>query len=103
MAKLTKYIFDSQKEAGIDLTFSSLVKQVISRLEGSYAFIFKSPHYPNELVATRRGSPLLVGIKTEKNLKMDFVDVQFGNAAAVAVDPSNASSGKKLIIGYIHS
>lgn len=97
MAKLTKYIFDSQKEAGVDLTFSSLVKQVISRLEGSYAFIFKSPHYPNELVATRRGSPLLVGIKTEKNLKMDFVDVQFGNAAAaVAADPSNASSGKEI-------
>lgn len=90
-------MYDSQKDAGIDVTFSSLVKQVISRLEGSYAFIFKSSHYPNELVATRRGSPLLVGIKSDRKLKMDFVDVQFGNAATTTVDPSNLSSGKKLI------
>lgn len=88
-------MYDSQKDAGIDVTFSSLVKQVISRLEGSYAFIFKSSHYPNELVATRRGSPLLVGIKSDRKLKMDFVDVQFGNAATV--DTSNLSSGKKLV------
>ncbi|CDS12111.1 hypothetical protein LRAMOSA04306 [Lichtheimia ramosa] len=95
VAKLTKYMYDSQKDAGIDVTFSSLVKQVISRLEGSYAFIFKSSHYPNELVATRRGSPLLVGIKSDRKLKMDFVDVQFGNAATV--DTSNLSSGSFLV------
>ena len=95
VAKLTKYMYDSQLETGMNLTFSSLVKQVISRLEGSYAFIFKSSHYPNELVATRRGSPLLVGIKSEKKLKMDFVDVQFGNAAAV--DPRNTSGELGLL------
>ena len=38
-----------------------------------------SKHYPNCIVATRRGSPLLIGIKTKKNLKVDFVDVEFGN------------------------
>jgi glucosamine--fructose-6-phosphate aminotransferase (isomerizing) len=30
------------------------------------------------LIATRRGSPLLVGVKTNKKLKVDFVDVEFG-------------------------
>ncbi|MBA0841889.1 hypothetical protein Goarm_001746 [Gossypium armourianum] len=32
-------------------------------LEGAYALIFKSRHYPNELIACKRGSPLLLGVK----------------------------------------
>ncbi|XWS35545.1 hypothetical protein CRYUN_Cryun20dG0006200 [Craigia yunnanensis] len=32
-------------------------------LEGAYALIFKSHHYPNELIACKRGSPLLLGVK----------------------------------------
>ena len=51
-------------------------------MEGSYAFIFKSVHYPNEVIATRRGSPLLIGVKTAQKLKVDFVDVEFGNTTA---------------------
>ena len=30
---------------------------------GIYSFIFKSLHYPNESVACKHGSPLLLGIK----------------------------------------
>ena len=86
VAKLTKYVYDSQKES--NLTFTELVKAVAKELEGSFAFIFKSVHYPNEVVATRRGSPLLVGVKTAKKLKVDFVDVEFGN-------PTEAEAGKK--------
>lgn len=40
--------------------------------------IIKSTHFPDEIVATRRGSPLLIGVKAEKKLKVDFVDVEFG-------------------------
>jgi glucosamine--fructose-6-phosphate aminotransferase (isomerizing) len=39
--------------------------------------VFKSIHFPNEIVTARRGSPLLIGVKTEKKLKVDFVDVEF--------------------------
>lgn len=49
--------------------------------EGASAFIFKSIHFPQQLVFTRRGSPLLVGIKTAKKMKVDFVDVEFFNRA----------------------
>ncbi|KAI9025114.1 isomerising glucosamine-fructose-6-phosphate aminotransferase [Phycomyces nitens] len=79
VAKLTKYIWDSQKST-VNLTFTDLVKLVAKELEGSFAFIFKSVHFPNEIVATRRGSPLLVGVKTAKKLKVDFVDVEFGTS-----------------------
>jgi glutamine---fructose-6-phosphate transaminase (isomerizing) len=69
-------MFDSAR--GKQLTFTSLVKAVIKELEGAFAVILKSKHFPNEIVAARRGSPLLIGVKTEKALKADFVDVEFG-------------------------
>lgn len=37
--------------------------EILRHLEGAYALIFKSKHYPNELVACKRGSPLLLGVK----------------------------------------
>jgi glucosamine 6-phosphate synthetase-like amidotransferase/phosphosugar isomerase protein len=46
------------------------------RQEGSFAFGFKSAHFPGEIVMARRGSPLLIGVKTDKKLKVDFVDVE---------------------------
>jgi glucosamine--fructose-6-phosphate aminotransferase (isomerizing) len=75
VAILIKYIYDSHRDKQI--TFTDLVKAVLKELEGSFAFVFKSIHYPNEVVTARRGSPLLVGVKTDKKLKVDFVDVEF--------------------------
>ncbi|KAF8504825.1 L-glutamine D-fructose 6-phosphate amidotransferase [Russula emetica] len=75
VAILTKYVYDSQPDKRI--TFTELVKAVLKELEGSFAFVFKSKHYPDEAVTARRGSPLLVGVKTDKKLKVDFVDVEF--------------------------
>lgn len=74
VAILTKYIYDSQPDKR--MSFTELVKTVLKELEGSFAFVFKSSHYPNEIVTARRGSPLLIGVKTEKKLKVDFVDVE---------------------------
>jgi glutamine---fructose-6-phosphate transaminase (isomerizing) len=79
-AILAKYIYDSQPDKR--LSFTELIKTVLKELEGSFAFIFKSSHYPNEVVIARRGSPLLVGVKTEKKLKVDFVDVEFPSVEA---------------------
>lgn len=75
VAILTKYIYDSQPDKRP--SFTELVKTVLKELEGSFALVFKSKHYPNEAVTARRGSPLLIGVKTEKKLKVDFVDVEF--------------------------
>jgi glucosamine--fructose-6-phosphate aminotransferase (isomerizing) len=80
VAILTKYVWDSQPDKR--LTFTALVKTVLKELEGSFAFVFKSVHFPNELVTARRGSPLLIGVKTDKKLKVDFVDVEFAGADA---------------------
>jgi glutamine---fructose-6-phosphate transaminase (isomerizing) len=78
VAKLALYLFEEQKAAGKSLSFTSLVKAVIKELQGAFSFIFKSTHFPTEVVACRRGSPLLIGVKTDRKLKVDFVDVEFG-------------------------
>lgn len=50
--------------------------------EGAFAFVFKSSHFPEEIIVARRGSPVLIGVKTEKKLKVDFVDVEVAGAGA---------------------
>ncbi|KIJ47551.1 hypothetical protein M422DRAFT_117039, partial [Sphaerobolus stellatus SS14] len=49
-------------------------------VEGSFMFVFKSIHFPNEVITTRRGSPLLIGPNTNIKLKVDFVDVEYATA-----------------------
>jgi hypothetical protein len=57
VAILIKYIYDSQPDKRI--TFTELVKAVLKELEGSFTFVFKSIHFPHEVVTARRGSPPL--------------------------------------------
>ncbi|GMM32324.1 glutamine--fructose-6-phosphate transaminase (isomerizing) [Martiniozyma asiatica (nom. inval.)] len=73
IAALFLYVFNKNP----DQEFYQLTKEVLSNLEGSYGLMVKSVHYPNEIVATRKGSPLLIGVKTNQKLKVDFVDVEF--------------------------
>jgi glutamine---fructose-6-phosphate transaminase (isomerizing) len=82
VAILLKYVYDSQPDKRI--TFTDLIKAMLKELEGSFAFVFKSTHFPNEIVTARRGSPLLIGVKTDKKLKVDFVDVEFAGQEAVS-------------------
>ncbi|CAM6085156.1 unnamed protein product [Calypogeia fissa] len=71
--KLAKFVFDKwtedRKVSEFDdednegVPFHQVVMEVLRQLEGSYALIFKSPHYPSEVIACKRGSPLLLGVK----------------------------------------
>nr|XP_022906446.1 glutamine--fructose-6-phosphate aminotransferase [isomerizing] 2-like isoform X4 [Onthophagus taurus] len=58
-------------------SFRELVEQVVQQMEGAFALCFKSKHFPGECVATRRGSPLLVGIKTKNRLSTDYVPILY--------------------------
>jgi len=60
-----------------NLSFRELVEQVIQQLEGAFALCFKSVHFPGEMVTTRRGSPLVVGIKTKAKLVTDHIPVLY--------------------------
>jgi glutamine---fructose-6-phosphate transaminase (isomerizing) len=75
IAKLAKYIHDQHPGIG----FTDLAKAVIQELEGAYGLLIKSVHYPHEVIAARKGSPLVIGVKTEKRMKVDFVDVEYSD------------------------
>ncbi|GFQ82932.1 glutamine--fructose-6-phosphate aminotransferase 2 [Trichonephila clavata] len=73
ISKLIKHIHSNNPH----LSFRELVEQVIQQLEGAFALVFKSKKYPNECIATRRGSPLLVGIKSKTHLATDYIPVLY--------------------------
>ena len=65
-----------------------LVMEVLSQLEGASALLFKSSHYPGQMVACRRGSPLIVGIREPKDTK---------SGSAVQFEAFVASDGAAVV------
>ena len=73
IAKLAKYLYDEHP----DIEFLVLAKAVIKELQGAFGLLLKSVHYPHEVIAARKGSPLVVGVRTQRKMKVDFVDVEY--------------------------
>jgi len=73
IVKLIEHIRSQNPKA----TFRQLVEQTISQLEGAFACVFKSSLFPGECVATRRGSPMVVGIKSEFGVEADSIPVEY--------------------------
>lgn len=61
-----------------ELSFRELVEKTVQQLEGAFALAFKSIHFPGEIVVTRRGSPLVIGVKSPMKLTTDRFPVVFG-------------------------
>ncbi|XP_034662129.1 glutamine--fructose-6-phosphate aminotransferase [isomerizing] 2 [Drosophila subobscura] len=76
IAKLVHHLWQTHP----GYTFGELVEQAIQQLEGAFAIAFKSKHFPGECVASRRGSPLLVGIKAKTKLATDHVPILYAKA-----------------------
>ncbi|XP_032587905.1 glutamine--fructose-6-phosphate aminotransferase [isomerizing] 2 isoform X6 [Drosophila mojavensis] len=70
-------------------SFRELVEQAILQVEGAFAIAVKSKHFPGECVASRRSSPLLVGIKTKTRLATDHIPILYGK---------DADSGKPQVL-----
>lgn len=75
------------------MDFTTLAKAVIKELQGAFGLLLKSVHFPTEVIAARKGSPLVVGVKTAKKMKVDFVDVEYsqGEEAGYALSAERAS------------
>ncbi|CAL1613345.1 unnamed protein product [Knipowitschia caucasica] len=74
--KLIKYVYDNRDNENV--TFSTLVERVIKQLEGAFALVFKSRHFPGEAVSTRRGSPLLIGVRSDQEI-LNNIHVMYGS------------------------
>lgn len=59
--KLCQYVYDGYSTK---VPLSELVMDVMGQLEGAYALLVKSTHYPAEVVACKRGSPLILGLRS---------------------------------------
>nr|NP_001015158.1 Glutamine:fructose-6-phosphate aminotransferase 1, isoform D [Drosophila melanogaster]EAA46263.1 Glutamine:fructose-6-phosphate aminotransferase 1, isoform D [Drosophila melanogaster] len=70
-------------------SFRELVEQAILQVEGAFAIAVKSKYFPGECVASRRSSPLLVGIKTKTRLATDHIPILYGK---------DADSGKPQVL-----
>ncbi|KAK6090320.1 hypothetical protein P3W45_000677 [Vairimorpha bombi] len=78
-AKLALYFYNEECSKKSKPKFIDVVKKVIKRCDGAFSFVFISPLYPNEMVAVRVSSPLLVGLKGADKMSLDFFDVNYGS------------------------
>lgn len=94
IAKLIKHLHDTLP----NLSFREIVEQAIQQLEGAFALVFKSSKFPNQVVATRRGSPLLVGIKTKMSLPTDCIPVIVGRKDFSDSRKTAGGGNKSLVV-----
>lgn len=85
IAKLAKYLYDQHP----DIDFTVLAKAVVKELQGAFGLLMKSVHYPHEVIAARKGSPLVVGVRTAKKMKVDFVDVEYSEEGALPAEQAS--------------
>ncbi|XP_075251348.1 glutamine--fructose-6-phosphate aminotransferase [isomerizing] 2-like isoform X2 [Convolutriloba macropyga] len=75
VAKLALYIYNEQPS----ITFQKLVETLIEMVDGAFAFLFKSSKFPDEVIATRRGSPLLVAIKSRMEMMTEYFPILYSS------------------------
>ena len=99
IAKLAKYLYDQHP----DIDFTTLGKAVIKELQGAFGLLMKSVRFPSEVIAARKGSPLVVGVKTGRKMKVDFVDVEYSEdgSALPAEAASHNVAVKKQVNGLL--
>ena len=99
IAKLAKYIYDEHPS----IEFTVLAKAIIKELQGAFGLLMKSVHYPHEVIAARKGSPLVVGVRTMKKMKVDFVDVEYSEEGALPAEKASQNLALKKQTGNLGS
>lgn len=98
IAKLAKYLYDQQP----DIEFTVLAKAVVKELAGAFGLLIKSVHYPHEVIAARKGSPLVIGVRTSKKMKVDFVDVEYSEDGPLPAEQASQNVAiKKSATGLL--
>ncbi|QSS62329.1 glucosamine--fructose-6-phosphate aminotransferase, partial [Histoplasma capsulatum] len=91
IAKFAKYLYDLHP----DIDFTVLAKAVVKELQGAFGLLLKSVHYPHEVIAARKGSPLVIGVRTTKKMKVDFVDVEYSEDGALPAEQASQNVALK--------
>lgn len=77
--------------------FQELACTLVEGLEGNFSFLMKSRHYPNEIIAVKKGSPLIVGLLPQGNWQPDLIHLSLTlknhSQSAEPESPSITSNG----------
>lgn len=60
--EVLSYLFKQTYKENPDLEFIQLIKKALSKVVGTFGLGIISTHFPDQLIAARRGSPVVVGI-----------------------------------------
>lgn len=91
VAKLALYFYRHQKsKLEHEPEFRAVISKVLETIQGAYAIVIKSTYYPDQIIAAKRGSPLIMGVKLkvqpDSARSTQLVNVIFGD------DKSRASA-----------
>lgn len=87
IAKLLKYLYQTVREQDHHLTFPRLVMHLMHAIDGAYALLLRSTAYPNQLVACKVGSPLVLGLKPATHEEIIVIKSSIADAPANKDDP----------------
>lgn len=95
IAKLLKYLYETMTEHGTRLTFPKLVMHLMHAIDGAYALLVRSTAFPNELVACKVGSPLVLGLKPAVNDEIAVIksSIKEKEDASYKRSSANATNG----------
>ncbi|KTF81177.1 hypothetical protein cypCar_00026785 [Cyprinus carpio] len=78
-------------------------KELKKYLEGAFALVFKSIHFPGVAVATRRGSPLLIGVRSQYELSTEQIPVQYNCGDSRTNEQENNLLNRRGSTNALHS
>lgn len=96
---LIHHLWNTRKE---ELSFAELIEQCLHQLEGTFAIVVKSRLYPNELVAARRGSSLLIGVKSSVALNTNQIPVYYSKDKRLKPQMNKSALLKSGKMGSAH-
>ncbi|EHY64713.1 uncharacterized protein NESG_01878 [Nematocida ausubeli] len=85
IAQVILFIYRKCMARGISMSFAEIVNEAVHQLDGAFAFLVVSKHFPNEVVAARRGSPLLVGVRGTSIVQQDSIDVMTSKEPSISI------------------
>ena len=111
IAKLAMKLYDQHPTA----SFHELAFALIKDFQGAFSFLMKSMHYPNEIIAVKKGSQLVIGLVPRGHWQPECIDVhpkpkqllQAPKASpSVACEPGHTENNKadsSAITSQIHN
>jgi glucosamine--fructose-6-phosphate aminotransferase (isomerizing) len=73
VAKLTMHLYDQNPS----VTFDQLAQSLAGRLEGAFSILIKSIHFAGEVIANKKGSPLIVGLNEQATKGLQSLQVSY--------------------------